>query len=146
MNSSSPPATSFAVRYRDKESGLLGLAFHPDYASNRRLFVYYTRTSDGALIIERYERSVDHPERTDAASARMLLAIPHPGATNHNGGKLAFGADGYLYIGTGDGGSGNDPPNNAQSFGVRLGKMLRVDADVETPPYYAIPPSIRSPR
>lgn len=123
------------------EQDLLGLAFHPDYASNRRFFVYYTRTGDGALIIERYERSPDHPERTDFASGRVLLAIPHPSAANHNGGKLAFRADGYLYVGTGDGGGGNDPFNNGQSFGTRLGKMLRVDVNVETAPYFAIPPS-----
>jgi glucose/arabinose dehydrogenase len=123
------------------EQGLLGLAFHPNYATNRRLFVYYTRSGDGALIIERYERSADHPERTDFTSGRVLLAIPHSGATNHNGGKLAFRSDGYLYIGTGDGGGGNDPFNNGQNFGTRLGKMLRVDVNVETPPYYAIPPS-----
>jgi glucose/arabinose dehydrogenase len=121
------------------ESGLLGLAFHPNYATNRRLFVYYTRTSDGALIIERYERSIDNPERTDFASGRVLLAIPHPGASNHNGGKLAFRNDGYLYIGTGDGGGGNDPFNNGQNFGTRLGKMLRIDVNMETPPYYTIP-------
>ena len=74
----------------------------------------------------------------------MLLAIPHAGAANHNGGKLAFRSDGYLYIGTGDGGGGNDPwyppIGNGQNFGTRLGKMLRIDVDVETPPYYAIPP------
>ena len=123
------------------ERGLLGLAFHPDYESNRRLFVFYTRSGDGALIVERYEREADHPERVDAASARPLLAIPHPGAANHNGGKLAFGHDGYLYVGTGDGGGSNDPFNNGQAFGTRLGKMLRIDVDVESPPYYAIPPS-----
>ena len=123
------------------ESGLLGLAFHPDYATNRRLFVYYTRNADGALVIERYERSADHPERADFSSGRVLLAIPHPGATNHNGGKLAFRSDGYLYIGTGDGGGGNDPFNNGQNFGTRLGKMLRVDVNADTPPYYAMPPS-----
>jgi glucose/arabinose dehydrogenase len=123
------------------ESGLLGLAFHPQYESNRRFFVYYTRASDGALIIERYERMADHPEHADPASARMLFAIPHPLAANHNGGKLAFGRDGYLYIGTGDGGGANDSFfNNAQNFAARLGKMLRVDADVDVPPYYAIPP------
>ncbi len=121
------------------ESGLLGLAFHPDYATNRRFFVYYTRASDGALIVERYERLPDQPERADPASARGLLAIPHPGATNHNGGKLAFGPDGMLYIGTGDGGGGNDPANNAQNFGVRLGKFLRLDVNVEASPWYAIP-------
>lgn len=123
------------------EQGLLGLAFHPSYATNRRFFVYYTRSGDGALMIERYERSADNPDRADFASARVLLAIPHPGATNHNGGKLAFRSDGYLYIGTGDGGGGNDPSNNAQNFGTRLGKMLRVDVNSETPPYYTIPPT-----
>ncbi|MGZ8812097.1 MAG: PQQ-dependent sugar dehydrogenase, partial [Thermoanaerobaculia bacterium] len=123
------------------ESGLLGLAFHPDYATNRRLFVYYTRNSDGALIIERYERSADNPERADFASGRVLFVILHPGASNHNGGKLAFRNDGYLYIGTGDGGGGNDPFNNGQNFGTRLGKMLRVDVNSETPPHYTIPPS-----
>ena len=122
------------------ESGLLGLAFHPQYETNRRFFVYYTRTSDGALIIERYERFADHPERADPASGRMLFAIPHSSATNHNGGKVAFGRDGHLYVGTGDGGGSNDPFNNGQTFGTRLGKMLRVDPDVDSPPYYAIPP------
>ncbi len=125
------------------EQGLLGLAFHPDYATNRRFFIFYTRNTDGALIIERYERSADHPERTDFASARVLLAIPHSGASNHNGGKLAFRSDGYLYIGTGDGGGSNDPwfppIGNGQNFGTRLGKMLRVDVDMETPPYYTVP-------
>lgn len=121
------------------ERGLLGLAFHPQYATNRRFFVYYTRAGDGALVIERYERAADHPERVDPGSARVLLAVPHTFAENHNGGKLAFGADGMLYIGTGDGGSGNDPQNNAQNLGSRLGKFLRIDVNVETPPYYAIP-------
>lgn len=121
------------------ERGLLGLTFHPSYAQNRRFFVYYTRSTDGALIIERYERAADHPERVDLSSARVLLAIPHSFASNHNGGKLAFGHDGMLWLGTGDGGGGNDPQNNAQNLGVRLGKFLRIDANVETPPYYAIP-------
>ena len=127
------------------EQGLLGVAFHPNYASNRRFFVFYTRTGDNALVIERYERHVDHPERADFASGRVLLAIPHAGASNHNGGKLAFRSDGYLYIGTGDGGGSNDPWHppigNGQNFGTRLGKMLRIDVDVELPPHYAIPPS-----
>jgi hypothetical protein len=122
------------------ERGLLGLAFHPGYAGNRRLFVFYTRNTDGALVVERYEREADHPERVDPASARTLLVIPHPGAANHNGGKLAFGHDGYLYIGTGDGGGSNDPSNNAQRPATRLGKMLRIAVDVDAPPYYAIPP------
>ncbi len=127
------------------ELGLLGLAFHPNYNLNGRFFVFYTRLSDGALTIERYQRSADNTNVADTtpANVKTLLVIPHPGQSNHNGGKLAFGRDGYLYIGTGDGGSGNDPPNNAQTLGVRLGKLLRIDVDqnVNTPPYYGIPPT-----
>ena len=104
------------------------------------MFVYYTRTSDGALVIERYERSATNPDAVDPASAKVLLAIPHPNNSNHNGGKLAFGVDGYLYIGTGDGGGSNDPGDNARRTVNNLGKMLRLDVDnVATAPWYAIP-------
>jgi glucose/arabinose dehydrogenase len=125
------------------EEGLLGLAFHPKYAQNGFFYVYYTRTGDGALTIERYQRSADNTNVADPASVKPMLVIPHPGQSNHNGGKMAFGRDGYLYIGTGDGGSGNDPPNNAQTLSRRLGKMLRLDVDqnINTSPYYGIPPS-----
>ena len=125
------------------ERGLLGLAFHPNYRVNGRYFVYYTRSGDGALVIERYQRAADNVERTDAdpSTVHTLITIPHPGQSNHNGGKLAFGPDGFLYAGIGDGGSGNDPPNNSQTLGVRLGKMLRFDVDRDIPPYYSIPPS-----
>jgi glucose/arabinose dehydrogenase len=125
------------------EQGLLGLAFHPKYAQNGFFYVYYTRTGDGTLTIERYQRTPDNTNLADPASAKTLLTIPHPGQSNHNGGKMAFGHDGYLYIGTGDGGSANDPPNNAQNPSGRLGKMLRLDVDqnIATPPYYGIPPT-----
>jgi len=125
------------------EQGLLGLAFHPKYAQNGFFYVYYTRAADGALTIERYQRDANNTNLADPASAKPMLLIPHPGQTNHNGGKMAFGRDGYLYIGTGDGGSGNDPPNNAQTLSRRLGKMLRLDVDqnVGVSPYYGIPPS-----
>ncbi len=127
------------------EQGLLGLAFHPNYNVNGRFFVYYTRAGDGAVVIERYQRSADNTNVADTtpANVKTLLVIPHPGQSNHNGGKLAFGHDGYLYAGTGDGGSGNDPPNNAQTLGVRLGKLLRLDVDqnVNVAPFYGIPPS-----
>ncbi len=125
------------------EQGLLGLAFHPKYAQNGFFYVYYTRAGDGTLTIERYQRTPDNTNLADPASAKTLLTIPHPGQSNHNGGKMAFGHDGYLYIGTGDGGSGNDPPNNAQNPSGRLGKMLRLDVDqnMGTPPYYGIPPT-----
>ena len=126
------------------EQGLLGLAFHPNYAVNGFFFVYYTRAGDGALTIERYQRDASNTNLADPASAKTMLTIPHPGQSNHNGGKLAFGHDGYLYAGTGDGGGGNDqfPPNgNAQDLARRLGKLLRLDVDqnVNVSPYYGIP-------
>jgi hypothetical protein len=120
------------------EQGLLGLAFHPQYAANRRFFVYYTRTGDGTLVIAEYHASAD-PNVADPTEI-VLLTIPHPTNTNHNGGMLAFGADGYLYIGVGDGGSGNDPPNNAQNIDVLLGKILRIDVNAPGVPY-ASPPT-----
>jgi hypothetical protein len=123
------------------EQGLLGLAFHPSYSSNRRFFVYYTRAADGAIVIAEYAASSANPAVADPTE-RVLLAIPHPSFTNHNGGMVAFGPDGYLYIGVGDGGSGNDPPNNAQNTDVLLGKLLRIDVDRQSGGQpYAIPPS-----
>src|SRR5262245_37519800 len=122
------------------ERGLLGLAFHPQYASNGRFFVYYTRQTDGALVIAEYHVSAN-PNVADSAE-KVLLTIPHSTNNNHNGGMLAFGPDGYLYIGVGDGGSGNDPPNNAQNVNTLLGKILRLDvnpADISLP--YVSPPS-----
>ena len=121
------------------EQGLLGLAFHPSYSSNRRFFVYYTRAADGAIVIAEYAASAANPQAADA-SERVLLTIPHPSFSNHNGGMVAFGPDGYLYIGVGDGGSANDPPNNAQNRNVLLGKLLRIDVDGQSGSLpYAIP-------
>jgi glucose/sorbosone dehydrogenase/BACON domain-containing protein/all-beta uncharacterized protein len=113
------------------EQGLLGLAFHPQYIANGRFFVYYTRTGDGTLVIAEYHVSAN-PNVADVTEV-ILLTIPHPTNTNHNGGMLAFAPDGYLYIGVGDGGSGNDPPNNAQNINVLLGKILRLDVDHPDP-------------
>ena len=113
------------------ERGLLGLAFHPHYSSNGRFFVYYTRSGDGALVIAAYRVSAD-PNVADGAET-VLLTIPHPTNANHNGGMLAFGPDGYLYVGVGDGGGSNDPPNNAQNINVLLGKILRIDVDHPDP-------------
>jgi glucose/arabinose dehydrogenase len=115
------------------ERGLLSVAFHPNYESNGYFYVYYTRLSDGALVIARYHVSAD-PNVADASSASILLTIPHPGASNHNGGQLQFGPDGYLYIGTGDGGTGGDNSQNGASL---LGKMLRINVNGAAP--YAIP-------
>jgi uncharacterized repeat protein (TIGR01451 family) len=118
------------------ERGLLGLAFHPNYASNGLFYINYTRKSDGATVIARYLRSAGNPDLADAGSQQILLTIPQP-YTNHNGGQLLFGKDGYLYIGMGDGGSGGDPQNYAQNINSLLGKMLRIDVDHGSP--YAIP-------
>src|SRR5215510_5664143 len=115
------------------EQGLLGLAFHPGYASNGRFFVYYTLAGDGTLVIAEYNVSPD-PNVADPTET-VILTIPHPTNTNHNGGMLAFGSDGYLYVGVGDGGSANDPPNNAQNIDVLLGKILRLDINVAGAPY-----------
>ncbi len=114
------------------EQGLLGLAFHPRFAENGRLFVNYTDVA-GDTVVARYLASGD---RADPASEVILLHIPQPFA-NHNGGSLAFGPDGYLYIGTGDGGSGGDPHGNGQSLNTLLGKILRLDVDGGEP--YAVP-------
>jgi glucose/arabinose dehydrogenase len=125
------------------ERGLLGLAFHPQYATNRRFFIYYTRQSDGAIEIAEYERSVGNPNQANPTAVRVIITIPHPNFSNHNGGTILFGPDGYLYAGTGDGGSGNDPAGNAQNINALLGKILRID--INTPvgqvPAYNIPPT-----
>ncbi|HEX9898608.1 MAG TPA: PQQ-dependent sugar dehydrogenase, partial [Candidatus Methylomirabilis sp.] len=114
------------------EQGLLGLAFHPTYATNRRFFVYYTNTA-GNIVIAQYLRSAD-PNVADSTSATVVLTIPHPNHTNHNGGQLQFGPDGFLYVAVGDGGGGGDPDDNAQNLGSLLGKLLRLDVDAG-PPY-----------
>jgi len=128
------PATFLDISTRvlaGGERGLLGLAFHPRYPTNGRFFVYYTRPGDGAIVIAEYAVS-GNPDVASTAET-VLLTIPHPTNANHNGGMLAFGPDGYLYIGVGDGGSGNDPPNNAQNIDVLLGKILRIDVDHPDP-------------
>ena len=113
------------------EQGLLGLAFHPGYASNRRFFVNYTRRSDGATIVAEYTANATNPNLANTTE-RVLLTIAQPFA-NHNGGMIAFGPSGFpsgfLYIGMGDGGSANDPGDRAQNINSLLGKMLRIDVD-----------------
>ncbi|MDR4507535.1 MAG: PQQ-dependent sugar dehydrogenase [Candidatus Brocadiaceae bacterium] len=118
------------------EQGLLSVAFHPNYITNGYFFVNYTN-KEGDTVIERYRVS-DNPNSADQDSAELILTIPQP-FSNHNGGQLKFGPDGYLYIGMGDGGSGGDPENNAQNLGTLLGKMLRIDVDNAAP--FAIPPN-----
>ncbi len=114
------------VRDTSNEQGLLGLAFHPDYAANGYFFVNYT-DNNGDTVVARYTVSSD-PDRADPDSERVVLQIAQP-YPNHNGGALAFGPDGFLYIGMGDGGAGGDPQNNAQNPLSLLGKLLRIDVN-----------------
>jgi glucose/arabinose dehydrogenase len=120
------------------ERGLLSVAFHPNYASNRKFYVYYTREGDYALVISEFEADNEDPNSADDSSERVLLEIPHSQYPNHNGGQLAFGPDGYLYIGTGDGGGGGDPLESGQNLQTLLGKILRIDVNSGNP--YGIPP------
>ncbi|MCS6889945.1 MAG: PQQ-dependent sugar dehydrogenase, partial [Chloroflexus sp.] len=117
------------------EQGLLGLAFHPRYVENGFFFVNYTGAND-ETVIARFSVTSD-PNRADPAGEKVILTIAQP-YRNHNGGDLAFGPDGYLYIGTGDGGSAGDPENRAQNLQSLLGKMLRLDVNNGDP--YALPP------
>lgn len=116
------------------EQGLLGLAFHPAYAENGFLYLNYTQVDD-STVIARFARSED-PNRADPGSELKLLEFGQP-YRNHNGGGLAFGRDGMLYIATGDGGSADDPEGNGQSLETFLGKLLRIDVDTATA--YGIP-------
>ena len=112
------------------EQGLLGLAFHPGYRTNRKLYIYYTDVN-GNIVVRQYRSSSTNANVVATSSARTILRIAHPYA-NHNGGMLAFGGDGYLYIGTGDGGSAGDPGNRAQSTSSLLGKILRINVNGST--------------
>jgi glucose/arabinose dehydrogenase len=123
------------------ERGLLSLAFHPQYTTNRYFFIWYTDLT-GAVTLARYRRDLSNTDIADPASGVVLLSIPKA-FSNHNGAKLNFGTDGFLYIGTGDGGSSNDPSNNAQNGNSLLGKMLRIDVNgfATSAPFYSIPSS-----
>jgi glucose/arabinose dehydrogenase len=119
------------------ERGLLGLAFPPDYATTGRFYISYTNLS-GDTRIARFTVDSANPDLADASSQEDILAVDQP-FSNHNGGHIEFGPDGYLYLGLGDGGSFDDPGNRAQNDQLLLGKMLRLD--VSTPTGYAIPPT-----
>lgn len=118
------------------EQGLLGLAFHPNYSTNGLFYINYTNTS-GNTVIARYSVDSGNPNLANTTGT-ILLTVTQP-FSNHNGGTLKFGSDGYLYIGMGDGGSGGDPGNRAQNINELLGKMLRIDVNSGTP--YGIPPT-----
>lgn len=111
---------------RGGERGLLGMAFDSSYSTNGRFYILYTDAT-GAITISRLLVSASDANVADSTSQVTLVTIPHPNFSNHNGGMLAFGPDGCLYAGVGDGGGGGDPNNNAQNLTSRLGKILRID-------------------
>ncbi|HCV43518.1 MAG TPA: glucose sorbosone dehydrogenase, partial [Bacteroidetes bacterium] len=134
---------SDSVSSSGSEVGLLGLAFHPNYRTNGYFYVDHTNTVGGQLrsYIARYQVSPANPDSAIKSSRRVLLTVDQP-YSNHNGGKIAFGADGYLYIALGDGGSGNDPENRAQNRSLLLGKILRINVDSAAGNNnYVIPPT-----
>ena len=126
------------------EQGFLGMAFHPSFAANGYLYVHYTGRTNGVAgttVVARYTRSAATPAVFDPASAQVVLTLNQPFST-HNGGKLAFGPDGYLYLSLGDGGDANDPGNRAQNRTLLFGKMLRLDVDHPAGGLaYGIPPT-----
>ena len=124
------------------EQGLLSLAFHPAYASNGQFFVNLVN-ANGDVEVRSYTRSAGNPDVANPTGA-TVITVPHPGQTNHNGGTVAFGPDGYLYISIGDGGGAGDPGENAQNINSLLGKILRLDVNSDAFPgdatrNYAIP-------
>lgn len=124
------------------EEGLLGLAFHPDYENNGYFYVNYTATGPDRTLISRFKVSANNPNAAEPDSEVVIITIPKP-FSNHNAGQLAFGPnDGYLYITTGDGGSGGDPQGNGQNRQTLLGSILRIDVDTTAPGLqYSIPPT-----
>ncbi|MDR7129720.1 glucose/arabinose dehydrogenase [Algoriphagus sp. 4150] len=110
------------------EEGLLGLAFHPNYESNGYFYVNYTAANPDRTVISRFSVSPSNPNQADPASELVLMEFGQP-YSNHNGGQISFGPDGYLYIAVGDGGSGGDPQGNSQNRSTLLGSILRIDVD-----------------
>ena len=124
----------------ENEEGLLGLAFDPHYESNGYFYVHYTASSPARSIISRFSVTVDDQQKADIESELVILQINQP-YDNHNGGHIAFGPDGYLYIGLGDGGNGGDPHGNGQNNRTLLGTILRIDvSDSSEQKKYGIPP------
>jgi glucose/arabinose dehydrogenase len=111
------------------EQGLLSIVFDPHFGSHPYLWAAYTRASDGALVVSRFHASSAKATSVSASTEVRLFTVPHPQYTNHNGGQLVFGHDGYLYVSTGDGGGSGDPFGNAEKLTSLSGKLLRVDAE-----------------
>lgn len=126
--------------YTGGEGGLLSIAFDPRYATNGYVYLYFIDTTQ-SIVVQRFTRSTN-ANLLDPLSGLVIISIPHPNYTNHFGGLVAFGTDGFLYLGTGDGGGAGDPAGNAQNLNVLLGKLLRLDVSASTVAKpYAIPPS-----
>ena len=124
---------------RGNEEGLLGLAFHPDYSSNGLFYVNYTATDPDRTVISRFKVSDADPDKAEASSEAVVLTFAQP-YSNHNGGQVSFGPDGYLYIAVGDGGSGGDPHDHGENRSTLLGSILRIDVDkAENGNLYGIP-------
>ena len=114
------------VLTRGNEEGLLGLALDPNFRENRYFYLYYSAGNPRRVVVSRFTARADDPDRADAATEAVIMEVAQP-YSNHNGGQLAFGPEGYLYLGPGDGGSGGDPSGNGQNLGTLLGKILRID-------------------
>jgi len=128
------------VNDRGNEEGLLGLAFHPNFKQNGYFFVDYTADNPRRTVIARYQVDPNDPDKADKNSEVVILEVNQP-YSNHNGGQITFGPDGYLYIALGDGGSGGDPQGNGQNRQTLLGSILRIDVDNPAPgKNYGIPP------
>ena len=122
------------------EEGLLGLAFDPAYTDNGHFYVYYSARPPRRSVLSRFSVRADDPDRADAGSEIVILEVPQPFA-NHNGGQIAFGPDGYLYVGLGDGGLAGDPEGNGQDTSTLLGSILRIDVgSLDSGRGYSIPP------
>ena len=128
------------VSTRGNEEGLLGLAFDPQFATNGYFYVYYSAARPRRSVVSRFSVSAEDPDKADPESELVILEVPQP-FSNHNGGQIVFGPDGYLYVGLGDGGAGGDPDGNGQNTSTLLGSILRIDVTAaSTDRGYTIPP------